>query len=123
MRTRALALPVLCAALACATAQPRPFESESAFKSYVGGLGLSGVTAQNATARLEGEGFTCQPMGNVIAGAAQEIVELCRRQASGSCNQSQTIVMQLDWVGTPRVELAPGMRIKSTGTVLDPKSC
>jgi len=126
MKARTLAIPVAAAAAAlfCAVLQPKPFASDAAFKSYVGGLGLSGVTAQAATARLEGEGFHCGPSDKVIAGAPQEIVFLCQRTASEmSCSQSQTVVLQLDWVGTPRVELAPGMRIKSIGSVLDSKGC
>jgi hypothetical protein len=124
LRTVAISLLLASAALACAALQPKPFESDAAFKSYVGGLGLSGVTAQAATARLEREGFACSSSDKVIAGASQEIVFLCQRPASaGSCSQTQTVVLQLDWVGTPRVELAPGMRIKTVGSVLDSKGC
>jgi hypothetical protein len=126
MRPRTLASLLLsaAAALSCSVMQPKPFASDAAFKSYVGELGLSGVTAQAAAARLEREGFSCGTSDKVIASAPQEIVFLCRRTASqGSCSQNQTVVLQLDWVGTPRVELAPGMRIKSLGSVLDSKNC
>jgi hypothetical protein len=126
MERRALATLVLCATawLSCTVLEPKPFGSDAAFQSYVADLGLSGVTAQAATARLDREGFQCAPSDKVIAGAPQEIVFLCRRAASqGSCSQIQSVVMQLDWVGTPRMELAPGMRIKSLGSVLDNKNC
>jgi hypothetical protein len=114
----------LAAALSCAVMEPKPFPSEVAFKSYVADLGLSGVTAQAATQRLENEGFDCHTSDKVIAGRPQEIVFLCQRAAGSlGCSQNQTVVMQLDWVGTPRVELAPGMRIKSLGSVLDSKGC
>ncbi|HTO09176.1 MAG TPA: hypothetical protein VMR86_19145 [Myxococcota bacterium] len=124
MEPRSFVLAVgAAAALSCSAMQPKPYASDSEFKSYIAGLGLAGVTAQAATARLEGEGFACNTSDKVIAGAPQEIVFLCRRTASEvGCSQTQTVVMQLDWVGTPRVELAPGMRIKSLGNVLD-KTC
>ena len=115
---------VVATALACRTFQAKPFASDTEFKSYLGDLGLSGVTAQAATQKLEHEGFACHTGDKVIAGAPQEIVFLCQRAASSlGCSQNQTVVMRLDWVGTPRVELAPGMRIKSLGSVLDSKGC
>jgi hypothetical protein len=108
----------------CSPFQASPFDSDAAFKEYVSSLQISGVTGQAAVVRLGREGFECAPTPRVIASAPDEIVILCQRHASGGgCKQDQNVVLQLDWVGTPKPELAPGMRVKSIGTAAGPKSC
>jgi len=93
------------------------YMDEATFKNYVSQLDLSGVTAQAATKRAEGEGFRCNTTGGVIQTAPQELVVVCQRRVSDlGCSQSQSIVLQLDWVGAQKPELAPGMRVKNIGT-------
>jgi hypothetical protein len=110
--------------LACASFGSKTFESDAAYKKYVASLGLSGLTGQAATARAQAEGFACQTVGNVISGAPEELVLVCRRGvSSGSCQQDQSIVLRLDWVGTPKPSLAPGMRVRDVGSALGQKGC
>jgi hypothetical protein len=117
--------PLLAAAglLACGLFGPEQFDSEAAYKQYVAGLHLSGVTAQAATARAEQEGFACRIVDNVISGAPSELVLVCQRRAVKSCAQDQSIVVRLDWIGTPKPALAPGMRVKDVGSALGQKVC
>jgi hypothetical protein len=120
----AFAILAVCALAACSAFQPKPFETDEEFKQYVTSLGISGLTAQAASQRIERDGFTCQPSKNVISSAPEEIVMVCSRRAAAlGCTQDQTIVMQLDWVGTQRPTLAPGMRVKSIGTAASKKAC
>jgi len=126
LRDTAWLVPALVAALAsaCASLRMEQFESDEAYKRYVAGLQFSGVTAQAAMARAEREGFACRAAAGVISDAPQEVVVLCQRHASGlSCKQDQSIVLQLDWVGTPKPENAPGMRIRDVGSVATAKLC
>lgn len=103
---------------------PEAFASDAAFKQYVTGLHLSGLTGQAAIAKLEGESFQCRTSGNVIQGAPDEIVIVCVRHAvSGTCAQDQQVVLRLDWVGTPRPQLAPGMRVRDVGSAMGQKGC
>ncbi|HTO55532.1 MAG TPA: hypothetical protein VMR50_19265 [Myxococcota bacterium] len=127
MRFAKLSRRVVGAALllaGCSPFQASPFDSDAAFKEYVSSLSISGVTGQAAVVRLRREGFECATATGVIASAPGEIVFLCQRAASGGgCKQDQNVVLQLDWVGTPKPELAPGMRVKTIGTAAGPKSC
>jgi hypothetical protein len=109
---------------ACASLRTEHFDSDDAYKHYVAGLALSGVTGQAATARAGREGFACHPADGVIRTAPQEIVVVCQRHAADfSCKQDQSIVLQLDWVGTPKPEMAAGMRVRDVGSVATPKAC
>lgn len=109
---------------ACALFGPEQFDSDAAFKQHVAGLGLSGLTGQAAITRAQDDGFACQTVGNVISGSPEELVIVCRRRAVKSgCKQDQSIVLRLDWVGTPRPALAPGMRVRDVGSALGPKDC
>ena len=119
----ALALFVACLS-ACSAFGPEPFASDAEYKKFVTGLGLSGLTGQAAAAKLEDEGFQCQTVGNVIQGAPEELVIVCvRRAAKGSCAQDQQVVLRLDWVGTPRPSLAPGMRVREVGNAMGQQGC
>jgi hypothetical protein len=100
------------------------FDSDEAYKKYVASLQLSGVTAQAAMARTERDGFACRAVDGVIHDSPREIVVLCQRHAAGfSCKQEQSIVLQLDWIGTPKLEMARGMRVRDVGSVASPKDC
>lgn len=120
----AAVLVVLSLALACQSLSTPQFNTDDDYGRYVRGLGISGVTAQAATARLEREGYACRTVGNVIQGVPNELVVLCSRRANdGSCHQDQSVVLRLDWVGEPRPEMAPGMRIRDVGPALGKRDC
>jgi len=111
-------------ASACASLRMEQFDSDGAYKRYVARLQLSGATAQAAMARAGRESFACRAAAGVIRDAPQEVVVLCQRHASGlSCKQDQSIVLRLDWVGTPKPENAPGMRVRDVGSVATAKLC
>ena len=110
--------------LSCAAFGPATYESDTAFKQYVTGLHLSGLTGQAAVAKLTDEGFQCQTVSNVIQGSPEELVLVCvRHAAKGSCAQDQQVVLRLDWVGTPRPSLAPGMRVRDVGSAMGQSGC
>jgi hypothetical protein len=117
------ALLLAAGAIACGLFGPKQFESDAEYKHYVAGLHLSGLTAQAAIARAEPEGFKCQITGNVISGSPEELVVVCRRRAVKTCAQDQSIVLRLDWVGTPKPALAPGMRVRDVGSALGQPVC
>ncbi len=124
MKTRVVVALVAVSLSACAAFGPQPFASESSFKQYVTGLALSGLTGQAAVAKLTDAGFQCQTVGNVIQGAPEELVLVCvRHAAKGACQQDQQVVLRLDWVGTPRPSLAPGMRVRDVGSAMGQKGC
>jgi hypothetical protein len=125
MRDAALSTLVAAFALAaCALFGAKPFESDAEYKAYVSGLQLSGVISQAAMTRAEDEGFECRVVDHVIQTAPQELVLVCQRSgASLSCSQSQSIVLRLDWIGTPSPKAAPGMRVGTVGSVLGKKEC
>jgi len=109
---------------ACFSMGPKVYDTDDAYRTYVQGLHLSGVTAQAAMAKARSEGYACRTSGGVIKNAPQELVVLCQRGVSNlSCKQDQSIVLQLDWVGTPKPEMAPGMRVRDVGSVATPRDC
>jgi hypothetical protein len=126
MKRRNAVLIVLAsaAAFACSAFGPQPFASEGEYRRWLGGLQISGVTAQAATTRLRDEGFACRTVSGVIRDAPDELVILCSRRATDrGCAQDQSVVLRLDWVGTMKPEAAPGMRVRDVGPALGKRDC